>query len=536
MARFESGLTGAAGELLAGRLDASFGRFAGLDPVLRARLEQQPVRYEPMAVVLPEDHRLAALDAVPLDALAGETVYAGAGNPRTPEWTDLARRLFEGRGIELAPPAPVAVGAEEFRRVMAKTRTPVLAVVDFPAMPETVLRPLVDPVPLSAGVAGVAQGAGASRDRCPSTGCGRTRGRRRMAAAARGRVDSSHRCAHHDEPQDDDESMCVSPCATFWVRAQCGKGGARSGWGPGPAAMCSARVVGAPGTCPVGGCACAWKSGEKTPNRIGPKLHPSTREVPVIGGDAEEAYPGRRSGRSSRRDRGTQRTRNPGAAAGMPPVGRNIGSAGRHGGADGRHAGRDSRRTDRGSDVVSDRVARAAHRQGRMSAIGAVNARRSLGRVTEHGVGTDGGRNRGRGRRGPARSRRGDRPARRARTAGGGRAVQQAKDAPAAHDGSDGPVFVDESGRRSRRYRRIGMRRRHRLRGVRRRHRRHPAVGQLGRALAPGAGPAGRPARRHRSTPRRCRPSRWAVRCTAASRRARPRRRATVRRRRRARA
>jgi hypothetical protein len=32
---------------------------------------------------------------------------------------------------------------------MAKTRTPVLAVVDFPAMPETVLRPLVDPVPLS---------------------------------------------------------------------------------------------------------------------------------------------------------------------------------------------------------------------------------------------------------------------------------------------------------------------------------------------------------------------------------------------------
>jgi len=149
MARFESGLTGAAGELLAGRLDASFGRFAGLDPVVRARLEHQPVRYEPMAVILPEDHHLAALDAVPLAALAGETVYAGAGNPSTLEWTDLARRLFEGRGIALAPPAPVAVGPEEFRRIMAKKRNPVLAVVDFPAMPETVLRPLVDPVPLS---------------------------------------------------------------------------------------------------------------------------------------------------------------------------------------------------------------------------------------------------------------------------------------------------------------------------------------------------------------------------------------------------
>ncbi|MDQ0991199.1 hypothetical protein QFZ74_002427 [Streptomyces sp. V3I7] len=32
---------------------------------------------------------------------------------------------------------------------MARTRNPILAVVDFPAMPRTVLRPLVDPVPLS---------------------------------------------------------------------------------------------------------------------------------------------------------------------------------------------------------------------------------------------------------------------------------------------------------------------------------------------------------------------------------------------------
>ncbi|MDQ0787289.1 DNA-binding transcriptional LysR family regulator [Streptomyces sp. B3I8] len=149
MARFESGLTWAAGEILAGRVDASFGRFAGLDPAVRDRLLHQPVRYERMAVLLPEGHPLADLEEVPVRALAGETVYAGAGNPRTLEWTDLARRLFEGRGIELAPPAPLAVGVEEFRRIMAKTRYPVLAVEDFPAMPHTVIRPLVDPVPLS---------------------------------------------------------------------------------------------------------------------------------------------------------------------------------------------------------------------------------------------------------------------------------------------------------------------------------------------------------------------------------------------------
>ncbi|MFI6660129.1 LysR family transcriptional regulator [Streptomyces sp. NPDC050523] len=149
MARYESGLTGAAGELLAGRLDASFGRFAGLGPALRAGLEHQLVRYEPMAIVLPGDHPLASLEAVPLAALAGETVYAGAGNPRTTEWTDLARRLFDGHGIEVAPPVPLAVGDEEFQRIMAKLRNPILAVVDFPAMPGTIKRPLVDPVPLS---------------------------------------------------------------------------------------------------------------------------------------------------------------------------------------------------------------------------------------------------------------------------------------------------------------------------------------------------------------------------------------------------
>lgn len=79
MARYESGLTYAAGELLAGRVDASFGRFAGLAPALRTGLDHQPVRYEPMAVVLPEHHPLAPLPEVPLAALAGETCTRAPG-------------------------------------------------------------------------------------------------------------------------------------------------------------------------------------------------------------------------------------------------------------------------------------------------------------------------------------------------------------------------------------------------------------------------------------------------------------------------
>lgn len=149
MARYESGLTGAAQSILAGRIDTSFGRYGGLDARLRAGLDAQFVRYEPMAVILREDHPLAGLPEVPLARLAGERIYAGAGNDRTPEWTDLAARLFAGRDIEIAPPAPLAIGREEFRRLMAKHRNPVLAVVDFPPLPDCVIRPLVDPVPLS---------------------------------------------------------------------------------------------------------------------------------------------------------------------------------------------------------------------------------------------------------------------------------------------------------------------------------------------------------------------------------------------------
>ncbi|AJT66771.1 LysR family transcriptional regulator [Streptomyces chattanoogensis] len=149
VARFHSGLTGAAGELAAGRLDVSFGRFAGLPPGVRAGLAHQPVRLEAMAVLLREDHPLAARPAVPLAELAGETLYAGAGNAGTAEWTDLAARLFEGRGMEMAAPFPEIEGSEEFIRVVRKRGWSVLASVEFIEVPGMVLRPVVDPVPLS---------------------------------------------------------------------------------------------------------------------------------------------------------------------------------------------------------------------------------------------------------------------------------------------------------------------------------------------------------------------------------------------------
>ncbi|MEU2950360.1 LysR family transcriptional regulator [Streptomyces xanthochromogenes] len=149
VARFISGLTGAAAEILAGRLDVGFGRVAGLDPAVLAGLDHQPVRFERMAVLLDAGHRLAGLAEVPLDALAGETLYAAAGNPATAEWTDLAERLFAGRGIRAAEPFPEIAGEEEFVRVVRKQGWSVLASTEFMDVPGMVVRPLTGPVPLA---------------------------------------------------------------------------------------------------------------------------------------------------------------------------------------------------------------------------------------------------------------------------------------------------------------------------------------------------------------------------------------------------
>lgn len=149
-ARFHSGLTGAADEILAGRLDVSFGRVAGLSAAARSGLEHRLIRYEAMAVLLPEDHPLAALPAIPLDRLAGETLYTGAGNPATAEWTALAEQLFAARGIRSAAPFPSIDGEREFARLMRKQGWSVLATTQFLTLDGTVLRPLTDPVPLAA--------------------------------------------------------------------------------------------------------------------------------------------------------------------------------------------------------------------------------------------------------------------------------------------------------------------------------------------------------------------------------------------------
>ena len=151
VARFYSGLCGAATAMLDGEVDVSFGRVAGLPSRLFAGVGHQLVRHERAAVLLPAAHPLAAWPEVPVAELAGQTLYAGAGNPETVEWTEYARALFAGpaAGAQLVQPFPKIEGEAEFSRLVRKRGWSVLASTVFTRVPGMVLRPLVDPVPLS---------------------------------------------------------------------------------------------------------------------------------------------------------------------------------------------------------------------------------------------------------------------------------------------------------------------------------------------------------------------------------------------------
>lgn len=141
-ARFHTGTEAAVQLLRAGRLDVAFGRNPGAADGLR----QRPVRLEPIAVLLPERHPLAAVDAVPLESLRGAGVCTRAGNHATPAWEHLMAQLLEPFGVDVAIGHPHVHGTDELAQHIRDRNSPILTVASQPAVPGAVLRPLVEPV------------------------------------------------------------------------------------------------------------------------------------------------------------------------------------------------------------------------------------------------------------------------------------------------------------------------------------------------------------------------------------------------------
>lgn len=149
VARFHGGFGAALQLLLAGRLDVAFGRSEGIGwPFPDGQLARELIRLEPLALLLPEEHPLAALDAVPLAALRGTQVDASVGNDSAPEWVDLAVRLLAAFGAEPSPQHLHAVGLEETVQHLRTHGRPILTLAERLIVPGVVVRPLTDPVPL----------------------------------------------------------------------------------------------------------------------------------------------------------------------------------------------------------------------------------------------------------------------------------------------------------------------------------------------------------------------------------------------------
>ena len=148
--RYGGGVGAALPALLAGRLDVAFGRTEGLGRPFPAELTRRLVRYEPLALLLADDHPLAALPEVPCDRLRGMEVDASAGNEDAPEWVDLGVALLHAYGGRPSPPHPHVVGTSETARHLRSHGLPILTMSECPAVPGAVLRPLVDPVPVYA--------------------------------------------------------------------------------------------------------------------------------------------------------------------------------------------------------------------------------------------------------------------------------------------------------------------------------------------------------------------------------------------------
>ncbi|WP_161606233.1 LysR family transcriptional regulator [Microlunatus speluncae] len=146
-ARTGTGLREAVAQLRAGALDVAFGHWsatAGPSAGLRRRL----VRHEPLALLLPLTDPLADSPVIEPAALAELTVCVRAGRHVTADWEIVAQQLLTGWGARSAVDHPYVRGADEVDHHVRAGEPPVLVPISQPATATSVVRPLVNPVPV----------------------------------------------------------------------------------------------------------------------------------------------------------------------------------------------------------------------------------------------------------------------------------------------------------------------------------------------------------------------------------------------------
>jgi hypothetical protein len=148
--RYTGGTGDALVDLASGRLDVVLGRIDWLGAPAMPGLARVLVRLEPLALLLPAEHPLARLEAVPIRSLQGLEIDGLPAHTGTPEWADLVTQLFALAGAHSTPPHLAAIGLEEQGHHLVRQSLPILTSADSVEVPGGVLRPLIDPVPLYA--------------------------------------------------------------------------------------------------------------------------------------------------------------------------------------------------------------------------------------------------------------------------------------------------------------------------------------------------------------------------------------------------
>lgn len=96
--------------VIAGRLDAGFILYRPENPLLNV----QPIRSEPIGVILPDDHPLAALEEVPLEKLNSETLILFPRTMNPAMYDEIIASChqagFSPKGIREVAPRSIAIG------------------------------------------------------------------------------------------------------------------------------------------------------------------------------------------------------------------------------------------------------------------------------------------------------------------------------------------------------------------------------------------------------------------------------------------
>ncbi|WP_406031948.1 LysR family transcriptional regulator [Nocardioides sp. NBC_00163] len=108
----------------------------------------QAVRHERIIVLLPDDHELTALDAIPLEALRTAQVCTRSGDHVTPAWARAMGQLLAPFGVDPTDGHPHVLGGAELAAHLRLHGAPGLALESQAPVEGIVMRPLVEPVAL----------------------------------------------------------------------------------------------------------------------------------------------------------------------------------------------------------------------------------------------------------------------------------------------------------------------------------------------------------------------------------------------------